>query len=643
MKKGSFLLFLLSNSFLLFAQSVAINADKSAANPSAILDVKSNTKGLLIPRTSTTSRLAITNPAKGLMLYDTTAGSFSFYNGSSWNSLSTGIGSNYWTANGANIYNSNAANVGIGINAPANKLQIGSVGPSGYAGNDFALGNGANAMAIYQSGTTLIGSTTDIVFKPRNNYTGYVGINVDNPVNKLQIGSIGNTIFAGNDIAIGNGRNATAIFQSANSAIFASSTDIVFRPRNSGSGYVGINTFTAPANKLQIGSVGNSGFANNDLAIGNGVNAMGIYQSNTTLIGSTTDIVLRPRNNYAGYVGINIDNPVNKLQIGSVTNSGFAGSDIAIGNGVNAMAIYQSNANVTIGSTTDIVLRPRNNGRGRVGINTSTPRAPLEVADFANVPDPNGLSGVDYAYLALRYNNFRPVEAVGATSQPFYGSVSIIASARMLATEFDAYSDARIKSVIDISDAANDLKTINALQITNYTMKDKVKHGNRQFKKVIAQEVEKVYPQVVSKHTDFIPNVYQLTNKTTKTNNGFLLSFTAKHNISQTAKKLRVLADETGMQQFDILSIPSATEVVIAAADIKSDSIFVYGEEVDDFRTVDYEGLAALNISATQELTKLIEIQNKKIALLEQEIKKLMKAKVTLVQTNSFKKQSRLN
>ena len=44
-------------------------------------------------------------------------------------------------------------------------------------------------------------------------------------------------------------------------------------------------------------------------------------------------------------------------------------------------------------------------------------------------------------------------------------------------------------------------------------MKDKVKYGNRLYKKVIAQEVEKVYPQVISKHTDFIPNVYQVTNK----------------------------------------------------------------------------------------------------------------------------------
>ena len=38
----------------------------------------------------------------------------------------------------------------------------------------------------------------------------------------------------------------------------------------------------------------------------------------------------------------------------------------------------------------------------------------------------------------------------------------------------------------------------------------------------------------------------------------------------------------------------------------KSGSVFVYGRE-DDFRTVDYEAISMLNVSATQELLKRIE------------------------------------
>ena len=79
-----------------------------------------------------------------------------------------------------------------------------------------------------------------------------------------------------------------------------------------------------------------------------------------------------------------------------------------------------------------------------------------------------------------------------------------------MALEFDSQSDSRIKDIRGVSDSASDLDTINALQVTDYTLKDKVRNGNKPFKKVIAQQVEKVYPQVVSQHVDFIPNVYRI-------------------------------------------------------------------------------------------------------------------------------------
>ncbi len=79
------------NSFmgsLVYAQNIGINADGSAPNPNAMLDIKSNTKGMLIPRTSTTSRIAIPN-TKGLLVYDTTTNSFWYNDGTIWNSLSS--------------------------------------------------------------------------------------------------------------------------------------------------------------------------------------------------------------------------------------------------------------------------------------------------------------------------------------------------------------------------------------------------------------------------------------------------------------------------------------------------------------------------------------------------------------------------
>lgn len=68
------------------AQQVAINEDGSLPNQHAILDVKSANKGILLPRTSTVSRLAIPN-TKGLLVYDTTTHSFWYNTGTGWQNL----------------------------------------------------------------------------------------------------------------------------------------------------------------------------------------------------------------------------------------------------------------------------------------------------------------------------------------------------------------------------------------------------------------------------------------------------------------------------------------------------------------------------------------------------------------------------
>jgi len=104
-----------------FAQSVAINTDGSTANSSAALDIKSTDKGMLIPRMTSAQRTAISNPAVGLLVFDTDSGSFWFYGGSSWTQLIDNANnpSGAWTTNGSNISNSNSGNVGIGTSTPA--------------------------------------------------------------------------------------------------------------------------------------------------------------------------------------------------------------------------------------------------------------------------------------------------------------------------------------------------------------------------------------------------------------------------------------------------------------------------------------------------------------------------------------------
>lgn len=72
------------------AQAVSINTDGSSPAPSALLDVKSTDKGMLVPRMTTAQRSGIAAPATGLLVFDTNTGSFWFYNGTAWANLSGG-------------------------------------------------------------------------------------------------------------------------------------------------------------------------------------------------------------------------------------------------------------------------------------------------------------------------------------------------------------------------------------------------------------------------------------------------------------------------------------------------------------------------------------------------------------------------
>jgi len=69
-------------------KSLLINADYSNTNEAtAMLEVQSTTKGFLPPKMTTTQKNAITSPAAGLVVYDTTTNKLCCYNGSTWNDL----------------------------------------------------------------------------------------------------------------------------------------------------------------------------------------------------------------------------------------------------------------------------------------------------------------------------------------------------------------------------------------------------------------------------------------------------------------------------------------------------------------------------------------------------------------------------
>ena len=106
-------------SFKASAQGVAVNTTGTKADTSAMLDINSTTKGLLVPRMTAAQKTTIVTPAIGLIVYQTDGITGFYYNAGtpstpSWVVLLNGS-SALPAISGANLTNLNASNLSSGV------------------------------------------------------------------------------------------------------------------------------------------------------------------------------------------------------------------------------------------------------------------------------------------------------------------------------------------------------------------------------------------------------------------------------------------------------------------------------------------------------------------------------------------------
>ena len=199
------MLFLLAFSINAYSQNVGINVDNSGPDCSAMLDIQSTSKGLLIPRLTQIERGNITAPATGLMIYQTDGLSgFYYYDGSSWEQVGDNIietdpsvptgtqagQTQYWNGTAwvasSTLHNSGTY-VGIRTTAPNKPLSIKGSG-SNSEWIQFKLEDGTNKWHINNQGGVLNFvesgvAANRLVLAPGGN----IGIGTASPGAKLEV------------------------------------------------------------------------------------------------------------------------------------------------------------------------------------------------------------------------------------------------------------------------------------------------------------------------------------------------------------------------------------------------------------------------------------------------------------------------
>ena len=198
-KTTFFTIFFLCAFFVALSQNAGINGDGTSPHASAMLDVKSTSKGLLIPRMTQVQRDAITSPATGLLVFQTdNSAGFYFYTGAVWANIGNG-GSTGWLLSGNSGINPATQFIGTTDNQPLNfklnNLYAGQLHPvtgnvflglNSGAGNSSGFSNvgiGRGALFTNQVKTNLVALGDSALF---NNGTG---ANATQAVKNTAIGS----------------------------------------------------------------------------------------------------------------------------------------------------------------------------------------------------------------------------------------------------------------------------------------------------------------------------------------------------------------------------------------------------------------------------------------------------------------------
>lgn len=195
---------------------------------------------------------------------------------------------------------------------------------------------------------------------------------------------------------------------------------------------------------------------------------------------------------------------------------------------------------------------------------------------------------------------------------------SLRASDDIIARTFFAVSDQRVKNIQGVSDSKKDLETLLAIEVTDYTMRDSIQLGTTPVKKVIGQQVREVYPQAVTIESTprVVPDVYQLASMEGNWVN-------LKDSSIQAGQMIQLLIDTSASASFEKFQVLETSEQGFRIDTAYEGKVFVYGREVTDFHIVDYESIAMLNVSATQELYKKLVREENKVKDLQEDMEQL--------------------
>ena len=183
---------------------------------------------------------------------------------------------------------------------------------------------------------------------------------------------------------------------------------------------------------------------------------------------------------------------------------------------------------------------------------------------------------------------------------------------------FVVLSDERVKT--PITGAYDDLSIINALSVRRFRHTDHLRFPGEDGQGLerigfFAQEVQPVLPTAVITTKGTVPDI-QAVCEWTGSNISYMGSNIAVGNTLNLVNQ----GGDIGGYNVTFVEVGASNIVIDAPEKLNGSNVFVYGHEVNDFLTVNYEPITACSVGAIQRLSQLVEALTARVAALEAKI-----------------------
>jgi hypothetical protein len=182
-------------------------------------------------------------------------------------------------------------------------------------------------------------------------------------------------------------------------------------------------------------------------------------------------------------------------------------------------------------------------------------------------------------------------------------NISVFATGRIVASEFNAFSDERIKKNIQALDDSNAIEILKGLQPKMFQYVDSLYYGTDTVYGFISQQVASVAPILTNTLTEYIPNIYKRANVIG--NEIHLIDGSTSNMIIGSVKVFDANDNEFIVNPVQILSSNAFT----IDKTLTTNSVFVYGQEISNFMTIHPDQILALAVSSIQNLERTMSQQ----------------------------------